>query len=183
MAVVVAGAAVAVGLVRLIWSSLPDGVYAHMAHPVAQLAVPVAYARYAVAAHVAETPAARALHGVALGAVALVAFSRLGGWPAFVTLLCAHAASRALACAAAGIGPRSTLAAAATAAQPLRRAAATAGWRLRSPRALSRSACWRVGPTAARYLFPIEELSLAYSVASRFMGQRCCSRRRRASRS
>ena len=60
MAVVVAGAAVAVGLVRLIWSALPDGVYAHMAHPIAQLAVPVAYARYAVAAHAAEKPAARA---------------------------------------------------------------------------------------------------------------------------
>ena len=90
-----AGAAVAVGLVRLIWSALPDGVYAHMAHPVAQLAVPVAYARYAVAAHAAETPAARALHGVALGVVALFAFSRLGGWPAFSFLLCAHAASRA----------------------------------------------------------------------------------------
>ena len=166
-----AGAALAVGLVRLIWSSLPDGVYTHMAHPVAQLAVPVAYARYAVAAHAAETPAARALHGVALGVVALVAFSRLGGWPAFAALLCAHAASRALACAMAGIGPRSTLAAAATAAQPLRRAATTAGWPLAlAACALALGVLAAVGPTAARYLFPIEELSLAYSVASRFMG-------------
>ena len=110
-------------------------------------------------------------------------FSRLGGWPAFSSS-CAHAASRALACAAAGIGPRSTLAAAATAAQPLRRAAATAGWPLAlAACALALGVLALVGPTAARYLFPSRSSRSPTRWRRASWVQRCCSRRQRASHS